>query len=174
MGTTVPLEVRWGDYFRPGFKPTTAADRTRVALLSGKPLRVEDDDPAGARISGIVRTMERLGYEIERLPEVGGRSAYRVRNTRHRPTPEQFAAVRASAHPKRSEVEVVGSNGHAPTSSPRRGGLRALARMLPPLAEDLVVSAVGFSEEGSPFLVVVSPDGWRYSCSVEQATPPRQ
>lgn len=158
------LERLWPRYYEKSFKPSTMADRVRLDLLRGKTIGPFVDKVEGARISGLITTMERLGYDVER-GERGGAGAgmtYRILNLDHRPSPEQFAAA------KQGSGASASTNGHGPTRS-----VRAAAPMLPRLGEHLAVTALGFDAEGKPFLVVTGPDGWRYSCSLDSAEAPR-
>lgn len=166
---TTAIEDLWPRYYQRGYKPETKADAIRVDLLHGKRAGPAPDTQAGAHLSGEITKLERLGYEVERVNVDGEkRTAYQVRNLDHRPTAEHFAALREHAKPP-SAVEVAKTNG----SKPARARSRNLAQMLPPLAENLVVTAVGFTAEGNPFVVVTGPEGWRYSCTVESAEAPR-
>lgn len=163
VARTQALEKIWPRYYERGFKPRSGADKVRHALLQGKTIGPFLDASEGARISGIITTLERLGYRVARVDDApSGRMTYQIENVDHRPTAAQFAAVRSSPSASAS------TNGSGPKRS-----VRHVAPMLPRLGEDLTVTALGFSPEGTPFLVVTGPDGWRYSCSVDAADAPR-
>lgn len=155
--TTSRLEDRWADYYRKGWEPASNVDRWRVLLLAGKLVPSPESPGQGAALSAEITKMERLGYDVERTKR-GDRIAYQITNPTHRPSAEQFAAMRA-----------------APAKASRSGnGTGTLASMLPALGEQLTVTMVGFDPDGGASFVVSSEAGWRYSCAVTRTEAPRE
>lgn len=174
-----PLEERWADYYRPGFKAEGFTDALRQRLLTTD--GVELDKPFAGKPAGAVRkqstavltNLRKLGYVLER-------DAHRLRvvNRDHRPTPADFAADRArtSAYNAKSKAHRNGNGSAAvevmPRATGKRRALREIGAMLPPLGDELTVTVVGVGPTGTLVLVLVNANGWRYSCSVEQAEAP--
>ena len=166
----VPLESRWADYYRRGYVPDGVSEEIRVPLLRGKTVG-PFDGPARDRASMEVRTLTDLGYDVERgAVDVDGatRATYRVTNPDHRPTPEQFAAIRKerTSATVRSRERNGSGNGH-------RSVRQVVAAMLPALGDRLVATVVGFDENGAPYIVLTGENGWRYSCTVDRSDAPR-
>jgi len=164
MPRTTRLDRRWPEYYSRSFKPETDTDRWRVALLNGRAVETEENHPSrNAHLSAEISKLERLGYDVARTDGGSGRLTYKVRNPEHRPTEEQFAAVRHVYAPKPG----ANGNGNAPD-------VAVLAGMLPALGERVTVVMVGFGDDGEPSLVLTTDAGWRYACAVTRADAPRE
>lgn len=161
MARSVRLDQQWPRYYDRGFRPSSKVDVWRVDLLRGKPIAAGNlDHGVRAHLSGEVSKLERLGYAVERS---GDPTTYRITNLDHRPTAEDFAALRAP----RNGTEMDRRNGK------RAPDLTALTALLPGIADSLIVTMVGFDRDGEPVLTVTGENGWRYETRILRVDPPR-
>lgn len=201
---TRPLRSRWAEYRSPVFTPHGVTDEIRHALLTTGRYQIPASHPTkspkdvSAQVSAAVSGVRLLGYDVQ----LDGTGCYVCANPGHVPTPEQWETHNAARSGraqrearKRSDqrresgtgatstpagtIEVAPSptNGSHPTrsrGSKLPGPSPALAAMLPAVADVLVVTAVGFTGDGVPFLHAIGADGRRYSCSIDATdAPPR-